>query len=59
MHELSSAGGWIGAAITDPLGHALGGFGAAMVLLVVAGVGVLVFTGVSVRTAAKGTGARC
>ena len=54
-HQLSSAGGWIGAAITDPLGHALGGFGAAMVLLVVAGVGVLVFTGVSVRTAAKGT----
>ena len=53
-HQLSSAGGWIGAAITDPLGHALGGFGAAVVLLVVAGVGVLVFTGVSVRTAAKG-----
>ncbi len=53
-HQLSSAGGWIGAAITDPLGHALGGFGAAVVLLVIAGVGVLVFTGVSVRTAAKG-----
>ena len=53
-HQLSSAGGWIGAAITDPLGHALGGLGAAVVLLVVAGVGVLVFTGVSVRTAAKG-----
>jgi S-DNA-T family DNA segregation ATPase FtsK/SpoIIIE len=53
-HQLSSAGGWIGAAITDPLGHALGGFGAAVVLLVVAGVGVLVFTGVSVRTAASG-----
>jgi len=53
-HQLSSAGGWIGAAIADPLGHALGGFGTAVVLLVVAGVGILVFTGVSVRTAAGG-----
>jgi S-DNA-T family DNA segregation ATPase FtsK/SpoIIIE len=53
-HDLSAAGGWVGAVITDPLGHALGGFGAAVVLVVVAGVGVLVFTGVSVRTAASG-----
>ena len=53
-HQLSSAGGWIGAAIADPLGHALGGFGTTVVLLVVAGVGILVFTGVSVRTAAGG-----
>ena len=44
----------MGAVIADPLGHALGGFGAAVVLLVVAGVGVLVFTGISVRTAAAG-----
>ena len=53
-HDLSAAGGWVGAVIADPLGHALGGFGAAVVLVVVAGVGVLVFTGVSVRTAASG-----
>ncbi len=53
-HDLSAAGGWVGAVIADPLGHALGGFGAAVVLLVVAGVGVLVFTGISVRTAATG-----
>ena len=53
-HELSAAGGWLGAAIANPLGHALGGPGTAMVLLVVVGVAVLVFTGVSVRTAASG-----
>jgi len=53
-HQLSAAGGWIGAAIADPLGHALGSLGAALVLLVVAGVGVLVFTGVTVRAAAAG-----
>ncbi len=52
--ELSSAGGWLGAAVANPLGSALGGFGAAVVLSVVAAVGILVFTGVSVRTAASG-----
>jgi len=51
--ELSSAGGWVGAAVANPLGSALGGFGAAVVLTVIAAVGILVFTGVSVRTAAS------
>jgi len=49
--ELSAAGGWVGAAVANPLGHGLGGFGAAVVLAAVAVVGILVFTGVSVRTA--------
>ena len=40
--------------MANPLGSALGGFGAAVVLTVVAAVGILVFTGVSVRTAASG-----
>ena len=51
---LSSAGGWVGAVIADPLGSALGGFGAAVVLVVAVAVSVLVFTGVSVRSAASG-----
>ena len=50
---LSSAGGWVGAVIADPLGHALGGFGAAVVLVVVAAVALLIFTGVSVRSVAS------
>jgi DNA segregation ATPase FtsK/SpoIIIE, S-DNA-T family len=50
---LSAAGGWVGAAIADPLGTALGGFGATVVLLVVAGVALLVFTGVTVRSVAS------
>jgi len=50
---LSSAGGWVGAVIADPLGRALGGFGAAVVLVVVAAVALLVFTGVSVRSVAS------
>ncbi len=50
---LSSAGGWVGAVIADPLGRALGGFGAAVVLVMVVAVALLVFTGVSVRTVAS------
>ncbi len=50
---LSSAGGWVGAVIADPLGTALGGFGAAVILLVVAAVALLVFTGVTVRSVAS------
>ena len=50
---LSSAGGWVGAVIADPLGSALGGFGAAVVLVVVVAVALLVFTGVSVRSVAS------
>ena len=51
---LSSAGGWVGAVIADPLGSALGGFGAAVVLVMVAAVALLVFTGVSVRSVVSG-----
>jgi len=51
--SLSSAGGWIGAVIADPLGRALGGLGAAVVLVVVVAVALLVFTGVSVRSVAS------
>jgi S-DNA-T family DNA segregation ATPase FtsK/SpoIIIE len=50
---LSSAGGWVGAVIADPLGTALGGFGAAVILVVVAAVALLVFTGVTVRSVAS------
>jgi S-DNA-T family DNA segregation ATPase FtsK/SpoIIIE len=50
---LSSAGGWVGAVIADPLGSALGGFGGAVVLVMVAAVALLVFTGVSVRSVAS------
>ncbi len=51
--SLSSAGGWVGAVIADPLGRALGGFGAAVVLVMVVAVALLVFTGVSVRSVAS------
>jgi S-DNA-T family DNA segregation ATPase FtsK/SpoIIIE len=40
--------------VANPIGHGLGGFGAAVVLTVIAAVGILVFTGVSVRSAAAG-----
>ena len=53
---LASAGGWVGAAAADPLGHALGGAGAATVLLAILIVALVVFTGVTVRTAALGVG---
>ncbi len=49
--QLGSAGGWVGAAVSDPLGHALGGFGAATVLVAAGVVALIVFTGVSVRVA--------
>jgi S-DNA-T family DNA segregation ATPase FtsK/SpoIIIE len=51
---LSSAGGWVGAVMADPLGKALGGFGAAVVLVMIVAVALLVFTGVSVRSVATG-----
>ena len=50
---LASSGGWFGAVITDPLGSALGGFGAAVVLVMVVVVALLVFTGVTVRSVAS------
>jgi len=52
--SLSSAGGWIGAVVANPLRAGLGGFGAATVLVAVMVVALVLFTGVSVRTAAHG-----
>ncbi len=52
--ELADAGGWVGAAIGNPLGSGLGGFGAATVLVAVVVAALVLFTGVSVRTAAGG-----
>ena len=51
--ELSSAGGWVGALIADPLRAGLGGFGAATVLVAVLVVAMVLFTGVSIHTAAR------
>jgi S-DNA-T family DNA segregation ATPase FtsK/SpoIIIE len=51
---LSSAGGWLGALVGDPLRSGLGGFGAATVLVALLVVAMVLFTGVSVRTAAHG-----
>ena len=51
---LSAAGGWLGALIGNPLGNGLGGFGAGVVLVAVCIVAAILFTGVSVRTAAGG-----
>jgi S-DNA-T family DNA segregation ATPase FtsK/SpoIIIE len=51
---LSAAGGWIGALVGNPLRSALGGFGAAVVLVAVAVVAMVLFTGVSIRTATGG-----
>ena len=49
---LSSAGGWVGAIVGNPLRSALGGFGATTVLLALLVVATVVFTGMSVSTAA-------
>ncbi len=49
---LSSAGGWVGAVVGNPLRSALGGFGATMVLLALLVVATVVFTGISVSSAA-------
>jgi S-DNA-T family DNA segregation ATPase FtsK/SpoIIIE len=51
---LSAAGGWVGALVGNPLRSALGGFGAAVVLVAVAVVAMVLFTGVSIRTATGG-----
>ncbi len=52
--RLSSAGGWVGAAVGNPLRSGLGGFGSAVVLLALLIVAMVLFTGVSVRSAARG-----
>jgi S-DNA-T family DNA segregation ATPase FtsK/SpoIIIE len=49
--QLSSAGGWVGAIIADPLRAGLGGFGAALVLIAVLVVAMVLFTGVSIHSA--------
>lgn len=51
---LAAGGGWMGAVIGNPLGAALGGAGASVVLVAVVLVAVLIFTGMSVRTAVTG-----
>jgi S-DNA-T family DNA segregation ATPase FtsK/SpoIIIE len=51
--ELSSAGGWVGAIIANPLRAAIGGFGAATVLVAVLIVAMVLFTGVSIHAAAR------
>jgi S-DNA-T family DNA segregation ATPase FtsK/SpoIIIE len=52
--RLSSAGGWVGALIGNPLRSALGGFGATIVLVALAVVAMVLFTGVSIRAATGG-----
>lgn len=49
--ELAAAGGWLGALTGSALGRALGGPGAATVLMAVLVVALLLFTGVSARKA--------
>jgi S-DNA-T family DNA segregation ATPase FtsK/SpoIIIE len=51
--QLSSAGGWVGALIANPLRAALGGFGAATILVAVLVVAMVLFTGVSIQQAAR------
>ena len=51
---LSSAGGWVGALVGNPLRAAIGGFGAATVLVALLVVALVLLTGVSVRGAAGG-----
>jgi DNA segregation ATPase FtsK/SpoIIIE, S-DNA-T family len=51
--DLSSAGGWVGAIIGNPLNAAIGGFGAATVLIAVLIVAMVLFTGVSIHSAAR------
>ena len=52
--KLSSAGGWVGAVVGNPLRAGLGGFGAVTVLLAVLVVAMVLFTGISVSSAARG-----
>ncbi len=52
--RISSAGGWLGAAVGNPLREGLGGFGSAVVLVALLVVAMVLFTGVSIRSAARG-----
>ena len=51
---LSSAGGWVGVAVGGPLAGVIGAPGAAVVLLAAAFVGIVVLTGLTLRTLAHG-----
>ena len=51
--RLGSAGGWLGAVVGNPLRAGLGGVGAAVVLLAVAVLALVLFTGVTLRSAAQ------
>jgi len=55
--RLSGAGGWLGAAVGRPLEHALGGWGTSVVLVAVFALAFVLFTGVSVREAARAVAA--
>jgi S-DNA-T family DNA segregation ATPase FtsK/SpoIIIE len=55
LEEIIDAGGFLGIAVGGPLQDLLASWGAGLVLLAVAVVGLVVATGISVRTAAKKT----
>jgi S-DNA-T family DNA segregation ATPase FtsK/SpoIIIE len=55
-HRLAAAGGWLGVAIGRPLAVGVGTAGAVVVLVAVALLGVVLFTGVSLRTVWQGAG---
>ena len=52
--ELSGAGGWLGVLVGGPLRDGLAGWGATILLVAVALLALVLFTGVTVRTAATG-----
>ena len=61
-HQLSRAGGWLGVVVGGPLRDGLAAWGAAVVLVAVALLALVLFTGVTVRSAAgavAGGVARC
>jgi S-DNA-T family DNA segregation ATPase FtsK/SpoIIIE len=54
--RLDNAGGWIGAAMGNPLRAGLGDWGAAVVLVALATLALVLFTGVTVREACRSVG---
>ena len=57
VSRLRGHGGWVGALAADGLRAGLAGWGAAAVLLVAVGLGLLIVTATSLRTAAEGAAA--
>ena len=55
--RLAGAGGWIGAAVGNPLRSGLGDWGATVVLLALVTLALVLFTGVTLRAALRGTAA--